>query len=376
MAEGDPASPGGPPGSSPGQAPAAPAAPVTPATPAAAPHSPPPGAPAAPAAPAAPVAPAAPATLAGGAAAPATPAAPAAPGAPATIAGGAPPADTRIQVPADFPADWRDKMAGDDKAFRTRLDRFATPADVAKSYRELEAKVSSGQLKAPAAPLAADAKPEAVAAWRKENGLPDNAEAFVTGLKLPDGTVPGEADKPLLVNFADQAMKNNWTSEQYNQAVGWYFGVQDQLTAERNQADADFMLESQVALTQEWGPEFKVNQNQVTSFLDKNFSQEFRKELLAARLPDGSILGNHPAFNREVLAFAKSVNPFPSLLPNVPGATLANAESRIGEIEKMMRAPQGSNEWRGYWTGDAGSKIQAEYRGLLEAREAAKARAA
>jgi hypothetical protein len=371
MAEGDAASPGGP---------AAPAAPAIPATPAAAP-------PAAPASPAAPVAPpgsspalaTTPATLAGGAAAPpATPPAtpPASPAPAATIAGGAPPADTRIQVPADFPADWRDKMAGEDKAFRARLDRFATPADVAKSYRELEAKVSSGQLKAPVAPLAADAKPEVVAAWRKENGLPENAEAFVTNLKLPDGTIPGEADKPLLANFADQAMKNNWTSEQYNQAVGWYFGLQDQLTADRNQADADFMLESQVALTQEWGPEFKVNQNQITSFLDKNFSQDFRKQLLGARLPDGSILGNHPAFNREVLAFAKSVNPFPSLLPNVPGATLANAETRIGEIQGMLRAPQGSKEWRDYWVGDAGSKVQAEYRGLLQAREAAKATAA
>ncbi len=54
-------------------------------------------------------------------------------------------------------------------------------------------------------------------------------------------------------------MKNNWSGDQYAQAVGWYFGMQDQLTAQQRQADSDYMLQSQIELTREWGTKFKEN---------------------------------------------------------------------------------------------------------------------
>lgn len=265
-------------------------------------------------------------------------------------------------------------MAGDDKAFRARLDRFDSPAAVARSYRELEAKISSGELKAPSKPLPANATDEQKATWRKDNGLPESPEAIVTGLQLPNGVVPGEADKPLLENFAKAAFAEGMSQDTYNKVVGWYYGLQDNLQAEQVQADADFMQESSIALAREWGPEFKVNQTAVSSFLEANFGQEFRNSLLAARLPDGSVLGNHPDFNRQVLSIAKAFNPAATLLPASSGATLGNVGDRIGEIEKLMRAPQGSDAWKSYWLGDAGQKLQSEYRDLITARETLKER--
>ncbi len=89
-----------------------------------------------------------------------------------------------------FPGKLARSDGGRRQGFPHRLDRFDSPAAVAKSYRELEAKVSSGELKAPVKPPAADAKPEEVAAWRKEQGLPETAQAYVEGLKLPNGTSP------------------------------------------------------------------------------------------------------------------------------------------------------------------------------------------
>jgi hypothetical protein len=357
----DPPGGGAPPAPPSGGAPPAPAAPP-------AGGAPPPAAPA-------PAAPPAPATLAGGAAPPAPAAAPPAGAPPATLAagGGAPPP---VAVPANFPDNWRDLMAGDDKAFRTQLDRFDSPAAVAKSYRELTTKLSSGELKAPAKPLAADAKPEEVKAWRKEQGLPENAEGYVAALALPNGVIPGEADKPLLNSFAEAAAKANWTPDQYNQAVGWYYGLQDQLVAERGQADADFKQEALVALAQEWGSDHKVNSNVVSSFIEKSFSKELGEQLLTARLPNGNIVGNDPAFNRTILAMAKEFNPAATLLPTASGSTVSNVDSRIAEIETMMRAPQGTPAWKNYWSGDPGAKTQEEYRGLLGARETMKARAA
>src|SRR6516164_5440115 len=50
--------------------------------------------------------------------------------------------------PGRFTDSWRDDLAGPDKAFRKTLDRFDSPAALAKAYRELTARLSSGDLKA------------------------------------------------------------------------------------------------------------------------------------------------------------------------------------------------------------------------------------
>jgi hypothetical protein len=312
----------------------------------------------------------APGTLAAPPPAPAAPAAPPViPAASGTLAqaGETPP----VTVPAKFPDTWRDDLAGGDATFRKTLDRFDSPTALAKSYRELATKLSSGELKAPPAPLPDNATPEQVTAWRAEQGLPKDAAAYVTGLQLPGGVVPGEADKPLLASFAQSAMAANWTAAQYNQAVGWYYGLQDQLVAERQQADDDMWMETQTELLREWGPRFKANQNNFNNWLATTFPADLVPAVVNARLPDGTKMFGHPGVLKAVMEQWQTINPVQSALPNVPGATLGNLDSRISEIEqKYMRASPGSAEWKTYWD----KPMQEEYRGLLNARETTKAR--
>jgi hypothetical protein len=271
--------------------------------------------------------------------------------------------------PEAFPAAWREDMAGGDRAFRKTLDRFENPAALARAYKELTARLSSGDLRAPPA----NATPEQVAAWRTEQGLPRDAAAYVAGLQFGDGTVPGEAEKAMLASFAEEAMKGRWTADQYNQAVGWYFATQDRLAAGRDHADAAFKDEASADLMREWGHDYAANRNAVAQFFDRNFPADFREALLTARLPDGRILANHPAFNRAILDVARSLNPGGKVLPNASGAGLSGVEGHIAEIEgKYMRAPHGSDLWKSYWTGDSGARMQQEYRGLLAAREHAR----
>jgi hypothetical protein len=271
--------------------------------------------------------------------------------------------------PGRFTDSWRDDLAGPDKAFRKTLDRFDSPAALAKAYRELTTRLSSGDLKS-TRPPPGDATPEQVAAWRAEQGLPQSAAAYVEGLQLGDGTVPGEADKAMLASFAEEAMKGRWTADQYNQAVDWYFALQDRLAAARDHADGAFKHEASADLMREWGHDYAANRNAVAQFFDRSFPADFRDALLTARLPDGRILANHPAFNRAILEVEKSLNPSGEVLPNASGGGLSGAESRIAEIEgKYMRAPHGSELWKSYWTGDSGARMQQEYRGLLAARE-------
>jgi Bacteriophage head to tail connecting protein len=214
------------------------------------------------------------------------------------------------------------------------------------------------------------ATPEQVAAWRTEHGLPESAAAYVDGLELGDGTVTGEAEKALLASFAEQAMEGHWTAAQYNQAVGWYFDLQDRMAAQRDHTDGTFKHEASAELMREWGHDYAVNRNAIAQFFDRNFPADFKDALLTARLPDGSVLANHPTFNRAILDVAKTINPSSTMLPNASGGGLSNVESRIAEIEgKYMRATHGSDPWKSYWTGEAGARMQQEYRGLLASRE-------
>jgi hypothetical protein len=272
-------------------------------------------------------------------------------------------------VAKTFPESWREDLAGGDKAFRRTLDRFDSPAALAKAYKELTVRLSSGDLQA-TKPPPDNATPEQLAAWRAEQGLPQSATAYVDGLQLGDGTVTGQAEKALLASFADEALKGRWTADQYNRAVGWYFDMQDRLAAQRDQADAAFKHEASADLRREWGHDYATNRNAVAQFFDRSFPEDFREALLTARLPDGRVLANHPTFNKAILEVAKSINPTGAMLPNEAGGGLSNAESRIAEIEgKYMRAPHGSDLWKSYWTGDSGARMQQEYRGLLAARE-------
>jgi hypothetical protein len=276
-------------------------------------------------------------------------------------------ADVRERV--SFPDTWRHDMAAGDKTFLRTLDRFENPAALAKAYKELSSKLSAGELRA-VRPPAPDATPDQVAAWRTAHGLPENAETYVSGLSLGDGMLAGEANRPMLLSFAEAALGGNWSGEQYSQAVRWYFATQDRLLAERQRADGEFKHATARALAREWGNDYDVNRNTVVQFCDRHFAQDLKIDLLNARLPDGSLVANHPGFNRAILSVARTVDPRGTLLPNTSGAGISSVESRISEIEgKYMRAPHGSDSWKTYWTGDSGARMQQEYRGLLAARE-------
>jgi hypothetical protein len=262
-------------------------------------------------------------------------------------------------------------MAGDDKAFLKVLERYGSPADVAKAHREIVGKMSAGELKAPAKPLPANATDEQKAAWRAENGLPANADGYVAALKLPEGLVAGDADKPMLADFAKAAADAGLDQKSYDAACSFYFANQDRLTRERDTADGTFKNSGLVELGQEWGKDFQGNINAVGSVVAL-LPESIRDDLLTARLPNGRIVGDDPNFNRAMLLLAKQINPAATLLPNVGAGGLSGVESQIAAHEANMNSPQGSDKWRAYWKSE---KAQSEYRELLGARETMRSRA-
>jgi len=324
--------------------------------------------------------PAAASTPSAGAAAPApiTPphTAPAQSSPPATLADGAVPdgaaaAAAAAAAGSRFPDNWRDQLAGDDKTSAERLKRFASPGDLFKSYRELETKVSSGQLKAPATPFPATGTDEAKAEWRKTNGLPETAEAYVEKLALPNGVVIGEADKPLINEFAKDMHAAGATQDEMNRAMASYYRLQGVAEAQRAEADVSTRATSQTQLMTDWGPQdYKVNMNAVGTLL-ATMPEEAKVGLLSARTADGQMVGDTVWFNKWAAAHAREFNPAATLI----SPTQANAPQAISDeisaIEKVyQRAVTGDRDAHREYYGHAGKPgLDARERELIHAQE-------
>lgn len=275
------------------------------------------------------------------------------------------PTDKVSVAPADWPDDWRAKVAGEDAKELSRLQRMGSPADVWKAYRALEAKISSGQLKS--APKA-DATPEELAAWRKDNGLPDTPEGYTP--QLPNGMVPGEAEMPLINGFQKTAHELGMTPDQFNKTLSWYFAEQDAAKAAAFEADRSFRSTAEDALRAEWGPAYRAEVRGIANFMEANAPPGLGDVLFNSRTPDGNLIGDHPEVLRWLNSLARQINPMSSLVPAGSADPMKAGEARIAEIEQIMRSPDANEK---YWRNPA---VQEEYGKLLEARMSLKGRAA
>lgn len=265
--------------------------------------------------------------------------------------------------------DWRDRMAGEDKDFRKRLERFADEGAFAKSYRALEGKLSSGEMKR-ALPDGASA--EELATWRKENGIPDKPEGYVEKLALPEGLVIGEADKPIVAEFAKAAHESNIDPKAFSGLVAQYYKIQDAQRAAQEDGDAAFKQNSEEALRTTWqGPEFRQNLTAIQNML-AGWPEGLAARVLAGRTPDGRKLGDDPAFVQQMAQLARELNPAATLVPAGSADPTKGVADRIAEIKTWMGAKKGTPEWKRYWSDE---KVRAEYRDLLDAQSKMKARA-
>lgn len=274
---------------------------------------------------------------------------------PATVLG-SDATDKPVAAPADWPEDWRTKVAGQDAKELARLQRMGSPADVWKAYRALEAKVSAGQAKPE--PLPDNATPEQIAAWRKEQGLPESPAAFVP--ELGNGLVLGEADKPLLEGFKDVAFKANMTPTQFNEALNWYYSQMDTMRAQQEDADVLYHKEAEDTLRQEWGGEYRMHLNSINN-LTALAPEGVAERLLAGRTADGKRIGDDPGIIKWLAAVSREFNPAMPHIPAGSGNPIKATSDRIGEIEAMM-----TKNPREYWQNEA---VQSELRDLYAARE-------
>jgi hypothetical protein len=294
-----------------------------------------------------------------------------------TIAAGK---ETPVADPAKpyWPEDWRQKVAehvgaGDKKAVDReikRLQRFTDPNGIYAMARELESKLGRGGLvKVPGA----DAKPEEVAEFHKALGVPEKPEGYLKDVKLDNGAVLGDNDKPVAASFAEAMHSVGAPPAAVNAALNWYFKSQEAQAEALDVADDEFRTESERALKEEFGNAYKRYTTSIQSLfasapggMDANAEGSLFARLMGGRMADGRIIGNDPDMVRFLVSLAREVNPAATVTESA-GATGKGLEDEIREIEKFMRKSR-----REYFKDE---HMQARYQELLGARAKIQARA-
>jgi hypothetical protein len=261
-----------------------------------------------------------------------------------------------------WPENWHDLAAKGDEKRLNALKRYASPEAMADALIAAQNRIRSGELKAA---LPKDAKPEEIAAWRAENGIPESPEKYE--FKFADGTEPGKEDGAILDGFRKMAHTNNMHPDVAKSAVEWYYDEVKRVTDERIELDNKQRQDTEDALRAEWGDRYRQNKNVIEGFLT-TFPESVRDAIKSARLPDGTGFFNHPDIMRGFVAAALEANPNATVVPGSGGDQMKGLDDEIANIEKTMR------ENRTAYNKD--EKMQARYRELLGARQKVKERKA
>lgn len=276
-----------------------------------------------------------------------------------TVLGGEKTGTEKVTAPADWPADWREKMAGGDAKKLEFLKRYASPNAVTDGALAMRSKVATGELKPT---LPENATPEQVAEFRKANDVPDKPDGYME--KLPEGMVIGETDKALWAEFAKGMHEANMPKGVMTQVLAGYHQIAEKIASDRAEADKAFRTESDDALHAEWGGEYRGNLGTIMNYMNSTFGEDTANNLLGARLADGKPLANSPAILKALLQAATDAGHTNVVVHGATGDVGKDIQSRKAEIQKLM-GDQSSE----YWVGPKSPALKAEYLQLVAAEE-------
>jgi hypothetical protein len=256
-----------------------------------------------------------------------------------------------------WPEGWRGNLAGTDEKAAKRLERFATPNDVWNSFRALEQRMSSGELRSA---LPKDASEDETKQWRVDNGLPAKPDEY--DLKFDNGLVVGDDDKPFVDEFLKSAHTQNMTPGQVKSTVQWYYDTLEKQEEIQQAADKELSVKTVDQLRADLGNEYRRSMNLIHGLLD-TAPAGFKENFLGGRLADGTPMASSVDGLKAMLAWAMDINPVTTLLPGSSTNDLSSIESKIAEIQGLM-----GNKKSEYWKGPKAEKMQEQYRQLIDAR--------
>jgi len=273
---------------------------------------------------------------------------------------GTPPATTPAGTPpqASWPEMWRQNLAGSDEAELKRLERFAAPGDIYKSFRALEKRLSSGELKA-VTPFPEKGTDQEKNAWRAENGIPESHDKYE--INLSNGLVLGDDDAPIVDDFKQFAHKKNLPNAAVSAGVEWYAEHKQKQQEQRALAFKQKQQQTEEQLRQDWGADYRPNITSIESFLDSKVSADSDLKDLIMRG-----VQTNAEFAQLFAGIVREINPVTTILPG----SNSNPQLLDNEIESWEKKM--GDKSSDYWKGPNAEKNQERYRKLLEARDKAR----
>lgn len=289
-------------------------------------------------------------------------------------------APTTEAAPAASAEDWRAKYVGKDKKRLATLERYTdeeayltSTFNLRKENEELRGKIKQAK-------PGADAKPEEIAAWRKAAGVPAEPAGYVDGIKLPDGRILGDNDKPVAMRLAEAMHGKDLPQQTYNDLVAWYYDDLERLRNDAFQKVDTFLDDGRTALEDDWGGDFGRYMGAIEGYLD-SAPEGVKLAILNGYNKDGMPIGKLNEQGRlvsgdpVVLRWLAQQAMDAGHAGGKPGFGAGydggkSGDNRISEIEALMRGPDASEK---YWKRP---DVQTEYRELLERRNRMQARAA
>lgn len=198
-------------------------------------------------------------------------------------------------------ADWRAAIS--EPGLRRVAEKFASPAEVVKSYAALQSRLGRSVVKP-----GPDAGPEELAAYRRQLGVPDSAEGYDVTLAddLPAALRGGPAGASLQQDFLKAMHEAGASNAVVQKALDWYYGMAAQGLAQQEKGAAERRAEAEAGLRREWGGDHQRNltfaQRAVRSFGDDAFV-----DFLESQEVEGVKLGDHPAFVRAFAAIGRAM---------------------------------------------------------------------
>lgn len=201
-------------------------------------------------------------------------------------------ADADGDKAADIGADdWRAKYSGGNKDIQKTLSRYNSLENAIKGLHATKQAIASGEFQR-AKPDGTDEK--ALAAWKKEQGIPDKPEGYV----LPEDVtkVLTDADKPVLTSWTEFAHSQGARPDVVEIGAKWYVQQMEAAAVQQMETDKGHKETLEDDLRSDWGAEYKSNFNLAKRFLED--SPLGAKGWAGLRSDKGVLLGNDPDFMR------------------------------------------------------------------------------
>jgi len=291
--------------------------------------------------------------------------------------GGAPASTGEVSSTADISSTgdaftwgdgWRNQLAAGstdlDKELK-QLERFEAPDQIYKSWRELNSKITSGEMRTK---LADEPSEKELAQWRKDNAIPATPEDYA--ITMPEGRDPPADDDAFLKAMLKSMHDTNSSQAQVDATITTFYAEVDRQQDAVAEVEKKAEAATEDQLRKDWGEDYRVNKSIAEANLARA-PEGFRDRFMNGYMEDGTLIRADVDAWKWLVQNERDINPMATVVPGAQGDGGKAAAAELVELRALMK-----NDNSKYWKGEEAPQLQERYRELTDAASRLKAKQA